>query len=67
MYAGNANDFSENQQKGVIAMKNSSMVRDNYEENIPDWKTEFLNLYMSGDVKKFGQALDLKRLHIPKR
>ena len=43
MYAGNANDFSENQQKGVIAMKNSSMVRDNYEENIPDWKTEFLN------------------------
>lgn len=67
MYAGNANDFSENQQKGVIAMKNSSLVRDNYEENITDWKIEFLDLYMSDDVKKFGQALDLKRLHIPKR
>ena len=48
-------------------MKNPSMARDNYKENITDWKTEFLNLYMSDDVKKFGQALDLKRLHIPKR
>lgn len=32
-----------------------------------DWKTEFLDLYMSGDVEKFGQALELKRLHIPKK
>lgn len=48
-------------------MKNSSVARDDYEETTTDWKTEFLDLYMSGDVKKFGQALDLKRLHIPKR
>lgn len=30
-----------------------------------DWKIEFLDLYMSGDVGKLSQALDLKRLHIP--
>ena len=29
-----------------------------------EWKTEFLNLYMSDDAKKFRQALDLKRDHI---
>ena len=48
-------------------MKTSDMVRDNYEKMDEDWKTEFLNLYMSGDVEKFGQALDMKRLHIPKK
>ena len=48
-------------------MKTSDMVRDNYEKMDEDWKTEFLNLYMSGDVEKFGQALDMKRLHIPQK
>lgn len=48
-------------------MKASGMIRDKYEETAKDWKTQFLDLYMSGDVEKFGQALDLKRLHIPKR
>ena len=32
-----------------------------------DWKTEFLELYMSGDVEKFGQAIELKRRNIPKK
>ncbi len=32
-----------------------------------DWKTEFLDLYMSGDAGKFGEALALKRLNIPKK
>lgn len=31
------------------------------------WKEQFLELYMSGDAKKFGQALELKRLHMPKK
>lgn len=39
----------------------------NYDEGARDWKTEFLELYMSGDVKKLRQALDLKRQHIPKK
>ena len=38
-------------------MKNPSMVRDNYEENITDWKTEFLDLYMSDDVKNLAKRL----------
>ena len=41
------------------------MTKDNSEETVKDWKTKFLDLYMSGDVEKFGQALDLKRIHIP--
>lgn len=56
-----------NNKRGVCVMKTSGMVRENYEETAKDWKTEFLDLYMSGDVGKFGQALELKRLHIPKR
>ena len=41
-------------------MKTSDIVRDNYEKTDEDWKTEFLDLYMSGDVGKFGQALDMR-------
>lgn len=48
-------------------MKISRLVRDNYEETTEDWKREFLDLYMSDDVAKFGQALELKRLQIPKK
>ena len=48
-------------------MTDSGMLRECYEETAKDWKTEFMDLYMSGDVVKFGQALDLKRLYIPKR
>lgn len=48
-------------------MKVFGVNNDNYLEKEEDWKTEFLDLYMSGDVGKFSQALDLKRLHIPKR
>lgn len=48
-------------------MKASDMLCDNYKETAKDWKIQFLDLYMSGDVEKFGQALDLKQLHIPKR
>lgn len=48
-------------------MKISDRIWDKCEETATEWKTEFLELYMSGDVEKFGQALELKRLHIPKR
>ena len=48
-------------------MEISDIVRDNYNEVATDWKTEFLELYTDGDVRKFDQALELKRLHIPKR
>lgn len=48
-------------------MKTSDIARNNYEETEENWKEEFLDLYMSGDVEQFGQALDLKRLHIPKK
>lgn len=44
-------------------MKTSDIARNNYEETEENWKEEFLDLYMSGDVEQFGQALDLKRLH----
>ena len=56
-----------NNRKGLYAMKTSCMVRDNYEDTTTDWKAEFLDLYMSDDVGKIGQALELKRQHIPKR
>ena len=48
-------------------MEVSVMIKGKYEETAKDWKTEFLDLYISGDVEKLGKALDLKRLHIPKR
>lgn len=48
-------------------MKVSGKIRDNYEKTAKDWKTQFLDLYMSGDVKEFGQALELKRQHIPEK
>ena len=32
-----------------------------------NWKTDFLSLYMSDDVEKLGQALELKRMHIPEK
>ena len=56
-----------NDKRGVCAMKTSEMIGDNYEEAAKDWKEQFLDLYMSGDVGKFSQALELKRLHMPKR
>lgn len=43
------------------------MIRDNYEGTTEYWKREFLDLYMSADVEKYGQALELKRLHVPKK
>lgn len=68
MYVGNVNDFSENKHKKRISvMKVSGKIRDNYEKTAKDWKTQFLDLYMSGDVKEFGQALELKRQHIPEK
>jgi len=48
-------------------MKTFDVASDNYVETEKDWKTEFLELYMSGDAEKFRQARGLKRLHIPKR
>ena len=48
-----------------FTMKTSGMVRVERDEIANDWKREFLDLYMSADVEKFGQALELKRLHIP--
>lgn len=61
---GNANNFI-NKRKGLYTMNTTDIA--NYDEEIKDWKTEFIELYMSGDVKKFRQALDLKRQHIPKK
>ena len=40
-------------------MTDSDMTRDNYEDIVKAWKTKFLDLYMSGNVEKFSQALDL--------
>ena len=66
MYVSSANDFLiANNKRGVCTMKTSGIARNNYEETEENWKEEFLDLYMSGDVEQFGQALDLKRLHIP--
>lgn len=59
--------FGTKHKKGECVMIDTSMIRGNYEETVEVWKTEFLDLYMSGDVVKFRQALDLKRLHMPKR
>jgi ribosomal protein L30E len=50
-----------------FTMKTSGMVRVERDEIANDWKREFLDLYMSADVEKFGQALELKRLHIPQK
>lgn len=44
-------------------MKTSDVV--DFEETKDGWKTEFLELYISGDLLKFRQAFDLKRKHIP--
>ena len=32
-----------------------------------DWKDEFIEMFMAGDLKNFSAALELKREHIPKR
>ena len=38
-----------------------------YEGLIMDWKAEFLNLYTSSNVDDLHEALELKKLHIPKK
>ena len=56
-----------NNEKRGVTMKIFDVANDNNMEMEEDWKTEFLELYMSDDVEKLDKALALKQLHIPKR